>query len=849
MPIRTQDFDEGGRAAIVREIDETAADAHTAATFEEALHELAGYARLMIGAHQSALSYVPDGDFHAAIHTHSFSTKYEQYNSYDVMPTGEGIWGVVVEQKIPMRMTEAELVSHPRWRNFGNMKDARGLEHPPMPGWLVVPILHRNGGFLGVLQLSDKFDGDFTEEDEALLVRLGKVISPTFELQYVNSELAQRTHELALAKEAADAANKAKSEFLANVSHEVRTPLNGVIGTAELLGYTTLTREQRDHVHVIAESAEGLLAIINDILDYSKIEAGQLDLEHRPLRLRDHLGSVLKVLASRVSGKELELLSDVPADVPDALVGDPGRLRQVLFNLVGNALKFTERGEIVVGVRHDALSDDHVTLRFTVADTGIGIPHHKQETIFHEFVQADASTTRRYGGTGLGLAITSRLVAAMGGEVGLESEEGHGSTFHFTARFGGGPSAEADATHAEGLRGLRTLIVDDNTTNRRILAEMSRSWGLRAHTAPSVDAALDELRRAARHGDPMRLVLSDVQMPEADGFDLARVVHEDAALGDPPIILLTSGSRPGDDARLEEAGVAACLLKPVKHSELLETIQAVMGVPPPPQPAAGAPETTRTLTPRRRVLLAEDSLANQRLAVGMLEKGGHRVTVVSTGAEAVDACMAEPYDVVLMDLQMPEMDGFEATRAIRQRERDTDASPTPIVALTARASREDEAQCRAAGFDGFLAKPFRSQQLFEALAASLPVPVDAVDTPRPEVAENNRLDWDAALDAVGEDRVLLGKVVRGFLDQYPSLVTELKGALAASDLPIVQRAAHTIGGSLRMFDGARAVDLAGQLETVCQDGRSDQVGQAWLALERELDAIAPELSSFVRTRS
>ena len=400
MPIRTQDFDEGGRAAIVREIDETAADAHTAATFEEALHELAGYARLMIGAHQSALSYVPDGDFHAAIHTHSFSTKYEQYNSYDVMPTGEGIWGVVVEQKIPMRMTEAELVSHPRWRNFGNMKDARGLEHPPMPGWLVVPI-HRNGGFLGVLQLSDKFDGDFTEEDEALLVRLGKVISPTFELQYVNSELAQRTHELALAKEAADAANKAKSEFLANVSHEVRTPLNGVIGTAELLGYTTLTREQRDHVHVIAESAEGLLAIINDILDYSKIEAGQLDLEHRSLRLRDHLGSVLKVLASRVSGKELELLSDVPADVPDALVGDPGRLRQVLFNLVGNALKFTERGEIVVGVRHDALSDDHVTLRFTVADTGIGIPHHKQETIFHEFVQADASTTRRYGGTAL----------------------------------------------------------------------------------------------------------------------------------------------------------------------------------------------------------------------------------------------------------------------------------------------------------------------------------------------------------------------------------------------------------------------------------------------------------------
>ena len=380
MPIRSKDFDESGRAAIVREIDETAADAHfAAASFEEALHELAQYARLMIGAHQSALSYVPDGDFRAAVHTHSFSKKYERYNTYDVMPTGEGIWGVVVEQKIPMRMTEEELVSHPRWRNFGNMKDARGLEHPPMPGWLVVPILHRNRGFLGVLQLSDKFEGDFTEEDEALLVRLGKVISPTFELQYVNRELERRTHELALAKEEADAANKAKSEFLANVSHEVRTPLNGVIGAAELLGDTNLTRLQRDHVYIITESAEWLLAVINDILDYSKIDAGQLLLEHRPLRLREHLGNALKALASRLAGRELELLSDVPADVPDALIGDAGRLRQVLFNLVGNALKFTERGEVVVGVRHEGSSDDHVTLRFTVADTGIGIPRHKPE--------------------------------------------------------------------------------------------------------------------------------------------------------------------------------------------------------------------------------------------------------------------------------------------------------------------------------------------------------------------------------------------------------------------------------------------------------------------------------------
>ena len=847
MPIKSEDFDEGGRAAIVREIDETAADAHTAATFEEALHQHAAYARLLIGAHQSALSYVPDGDFHAAIHTHSFSKKYERYNTYDVMPTGEGIWGVVVEQKIPMRMTEKELLSHPRWRHFGDLKDARGLEHPPMPGWLVVPILRRSGGFLGVLQLSDKFEGDFTEEDEALLVRLGQVISPTFELQYVNHELEQRTEELALAKRAADEANLAKSEFLANVSHEVRTPLNGVIGTAELLADTELTRGQDDHVQVISESAEALLAIINDILDYSKIEAGRLDLEHRPLRLRDHLGTTLKALASRVGQRDLELLSDVPADVPDALIGDPGRLRQVLFNLVGNAIKFTERGEVVLGVRHLATDGDHVSLRFTVTDTGIGIPQHKQKVIFEEFVQADASTTRRYGGTGLGLAIASRLVTAMGGEVGLESEEGRGSTFHFSARFGLGSAGTVQATDPSAeLRGVRALIVDDNATNRRILAEMVRSWGLRALTVPGVEAALDALRRGIRGGDPVRLVLSDVQMPEADGFELARAVNDDPVFGHPPIVLLTSGGLP-DAAMADAAGVAASLFKPVKHSELLETIQAVMGVAPARAPAAR--NVTSPLA-AMTVLLAEDSLANQRLAVGMLEKQGHRVTVVGTGAAAVDACTAQPFDVVVMDLQMPEMDGFEAVRVIRQRERETHAVPTPIVALTARAMADDEAACRRAGFDGYLAKPFRSQQLYAALAAIVPSrpavkPVEAAEPAPPE----GRLDWAAAADAVEGDRVLLGKVVRAFLDQYPSLVTDLKAGLAASDLPAIQRAAHTLGGSLRMFDGARVVDLARQLESVCRDGVLEEAAPAWRMLREELEAVEPELRGFAETTS
>ena len=372
MATPNEDLEETGRAAIVREIDETVSDAYAAATFKEALHELARYARLMIGAHQSALSYVPDGDFHAAIHTHSFSKKYEKYNTYDVMPTGEGIWGVIVEQKIPMRMTQEELVSHPRWKNFGGLKDARGLEHPAMRGWLVVPILRQNGGFVGVLQLSDKFDGDFTEEDEALLLRLGKVISPTFDLQFVNLELERRSEELALAKQAAESANEAKSAFLANVSHELRTPLTGIIGTTELVLDDNLPRSVRDHLHVIEESADSLLSIINDLLDFSKIDAGKLDIESREFRLRDGVDDALKAHATRAHGKDLELACDVASDVPDTLVGDWLRVRQVLSNLVGNAIKFTGRGEVVVRVRCDQMADDDVVLLFSVTDTGIG---------------------------------------------------------------------------------------------------------------------------------------------------------------------------------------------------------------------------------------------------------------------------------------------------------------------------------------------------------------------------------------------------------------------------------------------------------------------------------------------
>ena len=659
-----------------------------------------------------------------------------------------------------------------------------------------------------------------------------------------DKEMLKSARALKQAKEAAETANRAKSEFLANVSHEVRTPLNGVIGTSELLGNTILTPVQRDHVHVIDQSAEALLAILNDILDFSKIEAGKLELEQRSLRLRDHLGNVLKALASRVGKKELELVGDISADVPDSLIGDPGRLQQVLFNLVGNAIKFTDGGEVVVRVRQQESTGERVTLRFDVADTGIGIPKDKQDAIFQEFVQADASTTRRYGGTGLGLAIASRLIRVMGGEISLTSEVGQGSTFSFTIPFSPGDAAGAEpASHMSALTGLRTLVVDDSATNRRVLTEMVRTWGLRAQTAPGVASALDELRRAAKQGDPIRLVLSDVQMPDADGYELAVALKQDSTLGDPTTILLTSGGHPGDQARLDEASVAACVVKPVRHSDLFDAILSVMGAAPALGTSA-APGPTLELPPLR-VLVAEDSLANQQLAIGMLEKDAHTVTVTSSGMEAVDAFRAGHFDVVLMDLQMPEMDGFEALRAIRKREHETGASRTPIVALTARATRGDEDHCLSAGFDGYLTKPFRSRQLIGAIAASLSSGLTPGGGSADASAGDTGLDWEAALATVDGDRELLGKVVQGFLGQQPSLFAEVREALPTPDLTVVQRVAHTIGGSLRLFAGSRVVERAGQLEELCLAGSSDRVVDAWGALEVELEAVTPELHRFV----